>query len=338
VTCQKCHSVIPHLNEFGAAFQASGNRIPGLTPGPAMRVAMKVNVSASSQFQGSGPDGQGLPKAIVDEVELFTAGAIGSRASYLFEQYVVDGGMPGATRDAWIMDRLNPWQARIPLYAQVGSFTLPLPVDPETFRDTSQHYAPFDQTAGSNPFRFFEPKIGARFSVGDPLRGLSGQIFAGPGHDRQSGLPSTGTDTMVAVQDALGPLSLSVYRYQGVRPTPYGPLDRFVRTGYGVVWNQWGRFSSETVLQTGVDDSCFSALFSCTSSGGFTQLRYQLNRRLYVTGRYEGTSDSIGSFARDGVLLLGWAPTEHSRLTIEDTIQHVPRTTHTMNVQFTSAH
>ncbi|TAM60897.1 hypothetical protein EPN52_04035 [bacterium] len=337
VSCEKCHSVIPHLNEFGAAFLASGQRIPGVQPGAAFPLAVKLNLVDSSANQGSGPDGAGLPKAIVDEVEAFLAGGIGTRASYLVEQYLVDGGMPGKTRDAWISDRVNPWQARIPVYAQVGSFTLPLPVDPETFRESAQHYAVYDQSAGSNPFNFFDPKIGARVSVGDLGRGLSAQLFAGPGHDRQSGLPSTGTDTMGTLQDSLGLLTLTAYRYQGTRPTPYGPNDAFQRTGYGVVWNQWGRLTSETALQTGWDGVCVNAIQACSSSGGFTQLRYRINRRLFVLGRYEGTADSTGAFARDGVLLLGWGPTEHSRVTIEDVIQHVPQTTHTMNLQYTIA-
>jgi hypothetical protein len=338
VTCEKCHSVIPHLNEFGAAFLAYGYRIPGVKPAPTFPVSIKANLVDSSANQGSGPNGAGLPKAIVDEVETFLAGAIGTRASYLYEQYVVDGGMPGLVRDAWVIYRVNPWEARIPVYVQGGSFTLPLAVDPETFRDTYQHYTAYDQTVGANPFNFFDPKIGARVSVGDSLRGLNGQFFAGPGHDRQSGLASTGTDTMGYVQDAIGPLTLSIYRYQGTRPTPYGALDQFERMGYGIVWNQWGRFSSESVLQAGWDSSCVSALVGCSSTGAFTQLRYQFNRRLFVTGRYEGTSDSTGGFTRDAVLLFGWAPTERSRVTIEDVLSHVPQTVNTMNIQFTVAY
>src|SRR5665213_855706 len=250
VSCEKCHSVIPHLNDFGAAFLAHGYRIPGVKPGPAFPISAKINAVYSSEKQGEGPDGAGLPKTIVDEVETFTAGGIGNRAAYLVEQYLVDGGEPGLTRDAWINDRVNPWQARIPVYAQTGSFTLPLPVDPETFRDTYQGYALYEQTVGSNAFNFFDPKIGIRVSAGAPAKGLNAQIFAGPGHDRQSGFPSTGTDLMGNVQDAMGPLTFSVYRYQGTRPTATGALDRFSRTGYGLVYNQWGRLSSETVLQT----------------------------------------------------------------------------------------
>jgi hypothetical protein len=337
VTCDKCHSVIPHLNEFGAAFMASGYRIPGVTPGPAFPLSGKTNVVDSSEYQGSGPNGAGLPKAIVDEVELFSTGTIGARASWLIEQYVVDGGLPGLTRDAWIYDRINPWNAKIPVYVQAGSFTLPLAVDPETFRDTYQGYTPYEQTVGSNPFNFFDPKIGARLSVGDPLRGLNAQIFAGPGHDRQSGLPTDGTDTMGLVQDALGPWTLSAYRYQGMRPTPAGQ-DNFWRLGYGLVYDQWGRFSTETVLQEGWDSTCgVSASAGCSSSGGFTQLRYELGRRWFVLGRYEGTNDTINGLTRDGVFLLGYGPSENSRVTIEDVIGHVPQTTHTMNLQFTVA-
>jgi hypothetical protein len=338
VTCAKCHSVIPHLNEFGAAFMANGDRIPGIQPGPAFPLSTKLNLVDSSENQGDGPDGQGLPKAIVDEIEVFTAGGLGTRSSYFVEQYAVDGGEHGLLRDAWISDRINPWSAKIPLFAQGGSFTLPLPVDPETFRDTYADYSIFTQAVGANPFTFFVPKIGAHVTVGDTLRGLSGQVFAGPGHDRQSGLPSDGTDVMGFVQENAGPVGVSAYRYSGVRPTPAGQ-DSFWRTGYGLVYDQWGRFSSETVLQTGWDSTCgVVAYLGCASSGGFEQLRYQFNRRLFAEGRYEGTNDPTNGFTRDGVLLLGYGPTERSRLTIEDVIAHSPQTTHTLNLQFTVAY
>ncbi len=338
VTCGKCHSVIPHLNDFGAAFLAYGYRIPGVKPGPAFPVSAKANLVDSSENQGSGPNGAGLPKAIVDEVELFTSGGIGSRATYLVEQYAVDGGMPGLTRDAWVIDRVNPWSAKIPVSVQAGSFTLPLPVDPETFRDSYQGYRLYEQTVGANPFNFFDPKIGVRVGVGDPLRGVNAQVFAGPGHDRQSGLPTSGTDAMGVLQDAIGPLTLSTYRYQGTRPTGTG-LDSFQRTGFGFVYDQWGRLSSETVLQTGWDSTCGIARgVGCASSGGFTQLRYQFNRRFYALGRYEGTNDPIGGMTRDGVVMLGYGPSERSRVTIEDVIQRTPVTTHTMNLQLTIAY
>jgi hypothetical protein len=339
VTCEKCHSVIPHLNAFGAAFVAYGYRIPGVKPGPAFPISAKTNLVDSSMNQGDGPNGAGLPKAIVDEVELFTAGAIGSRASYLVEQYAVDGGEHGLLRDAWVNDRLNPWTARIPVYVQAGSFTLPLPVDPETFRDSYQGYSLDEQTVGSNPFNFFDPKIGARLGVGDPLRGLNVQLFAGPGHDRQSGLATTGTDAMAFVQDTMGPFALGVYHYQGERPVN-GSLDHFDRTGYSAVFDQWGRLSFENVLQTGWDSNCglLPGSIGCSSSGGFTQLRYAFNRRLYASARYEGTSDPTGGFTRDGVVMFGYAPTERSRITIEDVIGHVPQTMNTMNIQFTIAY
>lgn len=335
VTCEKCHSVIPHLNAFGAAFVANGYRIPGVQPASAIPVAMKVNLADSSQNQGGGQGGAGLPKAIVDEVEVFTAGAIGSRASYLVEQYAVDGGMPGLLRDVWITDRINPWDARIPIYVQAGSFTLPLPVDPETFRDTYQGYAVYEQTVGANPFNFFDPKIGVRVSVGDMLQGPSLQLFAGPGHDRQSGLSSLGTDTMGYAQESLGPFTVSAYRYQGQRPVTTFFNDRFERSGYSLVYNQWARFSLETLLQTGWDSRCGLDVGGCSSSGGFAQLRYMLNRRLFVGGRYEGTADSTGTFSRDVVVLAGYGLSENSRLTAEDVIHHTPATMHTLNLQCT---
>ena len=338
VTCAKCHTVIPHLNDFGAAFMAAGDRIPGVQPGPAFPLSTKANFVGSSENQGDGPNGAGLPKAIVDEIEVFTAGAIATRGSYFVEQYVVDGGQHGLLRDAWIFDRLNPWDAKIPVALQAGSFTLPLPVDPETFRDTYADYTIDVQAVGANPFVFKDPKIGGHLTAGDPVRGFNLQLFAGPGHDRQSGLPTDGTDTMISVQENAGPLAATAYRYAGTRPTSVGP-DAFQRTGYGLVLNQWGRFSIETVLQNGWDSTCgVVASLGCTSSGGFAQLRYQFDRRLFTEARYEGTNDPTYGFTRDAVLLLGYAPTQRSRITIEDVVTHTPQTTHTMNLQFTVAY
>jgi hypothetical protein len=339
VTCEKCHSVIPHLNEFGAAFLAYGERFPGISSGPAFPLSVKVNAVDSSEYQGDGPDGQGLPKAIVDEVEAFTSATIGSRANFFVEQYVVDGGEPGLLRDAWISDRVNSWDARIPVYLQGGQFTLPLPVDPETFRDTYQAYTPYVQTVGANPFDFFDPALGMRLGIGDPLRGVSGQLFAGPGYTRQSGLAVTGVDTYLYTQDAMGPFTLSAFRYDGLRPVAGGPDDRFDRLGVGFTYGQWSRFSSEFVLINGWDSNCATLGFvGCRSSGGFEQLRYAFNRRLFAEARYEGTNDPANGFTRDGVILLGYGPTENTRVTIEDVIAHSPQTTNTMNAQFTVAY
>jgi hypothetical protein len=337
VSCSKCHSVIPHLNEFGAAFMANGYRIPGVKPGPAFPISAKANLVDSSENQGDGDNGAGLPKAIVDEIELFTAGAIGDRTSYLVEQYAVDGGQHGLLRDAWVIDHLNPYDSKIPIQVQAGSFTLPLPVDPETFRETYADYSIYATPVGTNPFNFFDPKIGARLQIGDPLRGLNVQVFGGPGHDRQSGLPSTGTDLMYSIQDNIGLLGLTAFRYSGVRPASDGTLDTFQRTGYGVVWDQWGRLSSENMLINGNDTDCGIGA-ACQSSGGFTQLRWSFNRRLFALARYEGTMDPVNGFTRDGILLLGYGPSERSRFTIEDVIAHTPQTTHTMNIQYTIAY
>jgi hypothetical protein len=316
---------------------ANGERFPGISAGPAFPISMKLNLVDSSQFQGEGRDGAGLPKAIVDEIELFASGTLGARANYFVEQYVIDGGTPGLLRDAWINQRVTPWNARVPVQLQVGQFTLPLPVDPETFRDTYQDYTPYEQSVGANPFIFSDPKLGMRVGVGDPMHGFSAQIFAGPGYDRQSGLPKTGVDTDVYVQQVMGALALTAFRYDGVRPVPGSSDDRFTRTGYAVTYGQWSRFSSEAVFITGTDSNCGPPLGGCVSSGGFEQLRYAFDRRLFAEARYEGTYDPVNGFTRDGVLLLGYGPTESSRIVVEDVIATSPRTSNTMNAQFTIA-
>jgi hypothetical protein len=326
VTCAKCHSVIPHLNEFGAAFLANGERFPGISSGPAIPLAAKVNVVDSSEYQGSGPNGQGLPKLIVDEIEAFTSATIGSRANFFAEQYLVNGGEPGNLRDAWVADRVNPWESRIPLQAQGGQFTLPLPVDPETFRDTYQEYAPYVQHVGGNSFELFDAQPGVRLSAGNALRGFNLQLFGGAGSE-------------IYAQQAMGALTLSFFRYGGTQAIGARLSDHFTRTGYGITYGQWTRFSSEAVLISGWDSNCgVRGVTGCASSGGFEQIRYALARRLFAEARYEGTQDSVGAFTRDGVVLLGYGPTENSRITVEDVIAHSPGTSNTMNAQFTIAY
>jgi len=129
---------------------------------------------------------------------------------------------------------------------------------------------------------------------------------------------------------------VSLFRYDGLRPIAGGPFDRFERTGLGFTYGQWTRFSNEIVIINGRDSNCSTpANIGCISSGGFEQLRYAFNRRLYAEARYEGTADSIGTFTRDGVVLLGYGPTENSRVTIEDVIRRSPLTTNVINLQFT---
>ncbi|MDE2483438.1 MAG: hypothetical protein KGN02_14770 [bacterium] len=333
VSCEKCHTVVPHLTAFGAHFLAAGDRIPGVSSWStsALPLAAKVNLVASSARQGAGPDGQGLPKAIVDEIELFSSGTIGTRAGYFVEQYAVDGAQPGLLRDAWIGERVNPWSARIPVYLQAGQFTLPLPVDPETFRESYQDYAPFVQQVGTNHFTFKAPKIGVQATFGDVLRGASLRLFTGPGYDRASGIAATGTDVMYALAQASGSFVATLYGVTGERPDGALRFDRFSRTGYALGYEH-GKWESQTLLQTGFDSSI--GRMGYASSGGFTQLRYAIGARFFALARYEGTHDTNG-FARDAVALLGYRPFRSARVTLEDVIVHAPLTMHTMNVQYT---
>lgn len=306
VTCTKCHTVIPHLTTFGAHFLAAGDRIPGLSAPPG--AAAKLNLVASSERQGPGPNGAGLPKAILDEMELFVSGTLGTRASFFLEQYVLDGGLPGNLREAWASERLNPWDARIPLSAQIGSMTLLLPVDPETFRETYQHYAIFDQTIGASPFDLFAPEVGFKVTVGDTLRGTSAQVFAKP------------NAMMAAVSHTAGAFTPALYHYAGLG---------FSRTGYAFSIRS-GKWQSDSLLQTGWNVGPPGV----ASSGGFTQVRYAFDSRTFALARYEGTNDGT-AFARDAVFALGYAPARNARLTVEDVISHAPRTTHVGNVQLT---
>src|SRR5690242_11515085 len=100
-TCQKCHGVIPQLNTFGQAFLQGGYRLPTLAPDRVLPLSIRFNFLYTGDS-----DQSGLPKQVLDELELLSAGAISDRTSYFLEQYVLDGGRPGSTRDAWMSFRL----------------------------------------------------------------------------------------------------------------------------------------------------------------------------------------------------------------------------------------
>ncbi|MBV8067197.1 MAG: hypothetical protein JO113_04405, partial [Candidatus Eremiobacteraeota bacterium] len=211
------------------------------------------------------------------------------------------------------------------------------PVDPETFRDTYQPYTPYVQIVGRNPFNFFDPAMGARVSIGDALRGINLQLFAGPGYTRESELAVTGVDTELYAQEAMGPFTLSAWRYAGSRPIPGSFDDRFERVGYGFTYGQWSRFSSETVYINGWDSNCAAPrLTGCTSTGGFEQLRQELSRNVFAEARYEWTQTPPAGLSHDGVLLLGYGPTENMRITVENVFAASPP--NTMNAQFTIAY
>lgn len=131
LTCQACHTVVPHLTSFGATFLANGYRLPGVKPLAAFPVAVRVEANYASAGAADPDESNGpLPKTIVNEVEFLMGGSIGTRGSYWVEQYAVDGGFPGRTRDVWYAQRLTADGARFPIVLRAGQFTLPLPLDP----------------------------------------------------------------------------------------------------------------------------------------------------------------------------------------------------------------
>jgi hypothetical protein len=362
-SCQKCHDVIPRLNDFGEAFFENGYRLPSISkskdvpldpttaaaisatisteptsaptkpfiePGPSFPFSMKLNLQSTNVPE------DGFPRTVVDEVEMIAAGTIGSRLNYFGEEYLIDGGAPGLLREAWMRDQINPFDSRIPLRVQVGQFTLPLPIDVESFRESAAHYAVWDQAVGNNPFTFFDPKAGAMAMIGSRSHGTSAGFLLMNGHDSQSGLPGVGLDRMAAFQHVMGPLTLAFYRYEGRRPD--GDLiNRFQRTGYGLVYAQ-GRWESDTVLQTGWDTSMDGLGNGTPSSGGFTQLRYAFSPRVFGLLRIDGTNNAAAGLVRTSTYLIGYRPSRNARLTLENTLSHTPQTHNDVVLQYTTAY
>jgi hypothetical protein len=326
-SCQVCHTTVPHLTSFGATFLANGYRIRGVQPKAVFPAAVRVEADYASAGAADPDDIKGpLPKTIVNEVELLTGGAVGARGSYWVEPYLVDGGFPGLVRDAWYAQRLTADGSATPLTLRGGQFTLPLPLDPETFRETTQPYAIWGQTAGANPFDFFRPKIGAQLLIGDPARALGATVSLLKGADQQSGLPAYGLDRMLTLERDLGDFALTAYRYDGNRlfsgygfnDSQYftGVGDRFWRNGFGAGWQRAGT-EVNAVYQIGNDSAGDVYGDALVTSGGFLQVRQTLGPRAFAVARWDATNGpTLGRTVTAGV---GYRVARNMRLTLFET-------------------
>ncbi|GAC1310996.1 MAG: hypothetical protein NVS2B3_11530 [Vulcanimicrobiaceae bacterium] len=318
LTCQTCHTEIPHLTPFGERFLARGYRLDGAGTHGTVPVAVKVKLAYATDA-----DASGIPKAVADEIELLTGGSIGSRGSYFAETYLVDGGRPGSVRDAWAAYHVGSYaRPASSAILSAGQFTLPLPIDPETFRETQSHYAIWDQVAGRNPFNFFDPHAGAalEFGSGGPT---TLTVAALAGHDVRSGLPAYGTDRMAAVHHVSGPFVASAYRYDGSRRFD-GAIDRFWRQGYALGLRANG-LDVDAVFQHGFDSDAegSGAGPGTRTSGGFVQARYAIGARDFALARFDGTNDASGPY-RALVIGGGHRFGRNTRFTLEDTYTHAP--------------
>lgn len=302
LSCQACHTTVPHLNAFGQAFARNGFRLPDMRQNDAMPVAVKVNLAYTSDS-----DPSGLPRAIVDEVEILTGGALGNHVNYFLEQYAIDGGRPGLPRDAWVQYNTAGGGAHV----RAGEFTLPLPVDPETERDTESHYLVYDQAVGENPFNFFDPRVGIDAYTGGGDDGNGFHLAALSSYDRQSGNPISGIDLMGYGAKSLGRFTLYAYRYQGQRRLG-GALDEFYREGGGAR-QVAGKLDLVAVLQHGHDTHA-------DSSGGFAEAHYAFSPSLMAVARYDRISDSLSGAQHQTVFSLVTRPARNMRFTIEDAI------------------
>jgi hypothetical protein len=329
LTCQACHTVVPHLNHFGETFLANGYRIPGIKPKAAFPVAVRVELDYASAGAADPDDIKGpLPKTIVNEVEFLMGGSVGSHGSYWVEPYAIDGGFPGLVRDAWYAERLTKDGARIPVVFRVGQFTLPLPLDPETFRETTQPYAIWSQSAGNNPFTFFEPKLGGEFEIGNPARSIGATVSFLKGADEQSGLHTQGTDTMATLERDFGDFRLTAYRYDGTRPIEgfgfnssqyFADIgDRFWRNGFGIGWDH-KRTEVDAVYQIGNDSAADVYRDALVTSGGFLQVRQSLGNRAFAIARWDATNGP--TFARTITGGVGYGLTRNTRLTVFETAE-----------------
>jgi hypothetical protein len=323
-SCQQCHTTVPNLNPFGKYFLKHGFRLPTDAKGT-LPIAVKTEIEYQSSGGGDsdepGGSPQPLPKLLVDEIEVLSAGSIGRNTSYYLEQYVVDDGLPGQPRDMWVnFDKYlkNDDQIGPALHAKFGQFTLPLPVDPETQRPTLSGYLLYSQVVASNAFNFFNPEIGADFSYTDDRQGLEAHFDTIEAYTRGSGIPISGVDYMATVSKTItNDLTAYVYRYQGQQN--FSPTqDQFHRQAYGLGFES-GKFTSVGIIQNGYDSSPYGFGNGSISSGGFLQAGWQFNSGLAMYGRYDDVYDQFNLRTTQDTLDLVVRPADRARFTLEGT-------------------
>lgn len=327
LSCDACHTVTMGLTPLGRGFRNSNYRLMRLTRSGAPAVALRGQFAYTSE-----PDPTGLPKLILDEVDYFVAGQIADNFSYFSDVYAVDGGRNGLAREAWIQYSSSRQRAPGAYRITAGLVTLPLPLEPESFRETNEHYAVWDQTVGGNPFTLFDPHYALAGGIGNQVHGVSASLLAVGATDPQSGTRSSGLDRMAAVQDVAGPLVLQAYRYDGRRAT--GAVgDSFWRMGFGASLYA-GRLVLNAVTQSGLDSSANGDGIAVSSGGGFLQARYQLTSSAFAIARYDGVEDGFGTFSRTLTVGAGTRVGRNFRFEIEDVLGHSPMATHTLNAAF----
>jgi hypothetical protein len=321
ISCDACHNSMRDVNDLGETFARNGYRLPNLGDHGRPVAGVRGQFAYTSE-----PDPSHMPKATLDEVEVFLSGRVNREISYFVQPYIVDGGTPGSMREAWVQYTTRGSLRGAPVRLTAGSITLPLPVDPETFRQTAQHYAIFDQTVGANPFNLIDPHNAVTLGIGNEVHGTSLTTALVQAHDAHSGLANAGTDRMVYLQHAMGGLTFAAYSYDGRRDV--GPvMDDFHR--HAVAMNAYrGRWALETLLQTGYDTSPNGDGSGIASSGGYAQLRYRLDSATFGIVRYDGVADTSGEFDRSLTVGATRRIGKGLRLGAEDVIRHGERTTH----------
>ena len=138
----------------------------------------------------------------------------------------------------------------------------------------------------------------------------------------------------------MGPFTLSLFRYDGLRPVAGAPFDRFERTRLRVYIRPMDAASpvSSYLSMGGIRtargrDLGLSARAAASNSFATCSVAGSLRKRATrdrPTQRRASRATASSS--------MGYGPTENTRLTIEDVISHTPQTTNTMNAQFSIAY
>jgi hypothetical protein len=321
--CDACHESVRATTGLGDYYIESDYRFPNLGIHRAPVVALR----GRAVYASDGGD-EHLPKATIEALEAFLSARVSPQVSATVESYAVDEGVPGALREAWVQYMTPRKIGTAPGRLTIGLQGLPLPVDPEAFRQTTTPYAIFEQHVGESPFSLVQPKNAVQLGLGSLVRGASVAAMLAEGHDPSSGLATHGVDRMLEAQYAAGGAVIGGYVYKGARGVD-GLEDGFRRSA--VFANGYrGRLALETLAQRGDDVDPLHGVVR--SSGGFVQLRYQFASGDFALARYDRANDQTGDDERSVVIGFTHPLGRWLHLGAEDRIHSRPTEGHELRV------
>ena len=309
VSCFRCHTVPPVLNDFGRRFQINGYQLPGTDE--AQPIWAQEPLSLSFVFYPSFVSAHtvttvGNNKTTSDQstfepsgLDLFTAGTIAKHLSYFLAAPIGINGpgqySPSIETMSIMFNNLAGPDGQSNLNFRFGRYRLWNTFPNNTSLVESADYLIYDYDPAQGSLLIAEPQWAASVYGFLPqlMDGLRYEAAISDGTDGGDPLKTNQATFLMLEQTEYvdnAPFRLGVYYYGGKELTSGGAPDKLARTGFAVEANDpWTkRFDLSFQYMSATDDNIGGV--KQTMNGGFVGLNVLLvPEKLFVYGRYDFT-------------------------------------------------